>query len=115
MQEVHEQILKVLTSYYGTPTADQRDHIASMAGAVMSEAVAPELERLKAELARRQDDHAGSVWDCRRPECFDETCGDCIDGRCHGSGPCGCARHEVSVQARQRHKADADEALGSES
>jgi hypothetical protein len=52
------------------------------------------------------------------------TCGDCIEGRCHwggeksrasiaaaeagreyvepGVGQCGCGRHEISVQARQR-------------
>lgn len=30
---------------------------------------------------------------------FDVTCGDCETGRCHGgSGPCGCARHEVSAR-----------------
>jgi hypothetical protein len=29
---------------------------------------------------------------------FDATCGDCENGRCHGSGPCGCARHEVSAR-----------------
>lgn len=46
--------------------------------------------------------HAGSVWTC--PACLDTTCGDCIEGRCHGSGPCGCARHEASVQARQLHE-----------
>lgn len=28
---------------------------------------------------------------------FNAVCGDCIDGRCHGRGPCGCARHETSV------------------
>jgi len=55
----------------------------------------------------------------------DITCGDCVEGRCHwggeksrasiaaaeageeyylpGWGTCGCARHEASVQARQRH------------
>lgn len=52
------------------------------------------------------------------------TCGDCVEGRCHwggeksraaiaeaeagreyyepGVGQCGCDRHEISVQARQR-------------
>lgn len=30
-----------------------------------------------------------------------ETCGDCESGRCHGDGPCGCARHDVSVEAAQ--------------
>jgi hypothetical protein len=55
---------------------------------------------------------------------LDATCGDCIEGRCHwggersraavaeaeagreyiepGVGTCGCGRHEISVQARQR-------------
>ncbi|GAA2783129.1 hypothetical protein [Saccharopolyspora taberi] len=57
---------------------------------------------------------------------LDHTCGDCIEGRCHwggeksrasiaaaeagrdyldpepGGGRCGCARHDVSVRARQR-------------
>ena len=29
----------------------------------------------------------------------DGTCGDCADGKCHGTDPddCGCARHEASV------------------
>lgn len=38
------------------------------------------------------------------------TCGDCIEGRCHWGGappalynePCGCARHEISVETRAR-------------
>ncbi|MEV6604733.1 hypothetical protein [Kutzneria sp. NPDC051319] len=40
---------------------------------------------------------------------IDETCGDCIDGRCHfGDGPapgerCGCDRHAASVRAREHH------------
>lgn len=55
---------------------------------------------------------------------LESTCGDCVEGRCHYGGarsdasiaaarageeyddpefgPCGCARHEVSVDARQR-------------
>ncbi|WP_018685382.1 hypothetical protein [Actinokineospora enzanensis] len=55
---------------------------------------------------------------------MEATCGDCIEGRCHwggeksrasiaaaeagreyvepGVGRCGCGRHEISVQARQR-------------
>jgi hypothetical protein len=38
---------------------------------------------------------------------FDQTCGDCLDGRCHfgSAGPapgeeCGCDRHDASVRAR---------------
>ncbi|ROO82661.1 hypothetical protein EDD29_0142 [Actinocorallia herbida] len=33
---------------------------------------------------------------------YDVTCGDCETGRCHGSGPCGCDRHDVSVRWRVR-------------
>lgn len=39
---------------------------------------------------------------------FDETCGDCVEGRCHfgGADPlpgeeCGCERHDASVKARE--------------
>lgn len=38
----------------------------------------------------------------------DETCGDCVEGRCHfgGADPlpgeeCGCERHDASVKARR--------------
>ncbi|WP_157253127.1 hypothetical protein [Nonomuraea typhae] len=33
----------------------------------------------------------------------DGTCGDCMSGKCHGTEPeeCGCARHDVSVEAAQ--------------
>lgn len=29
----------------------------------------------------------------------DGLCGDCMDGKCHGDGPCGCDRHDASVAA----------------
>jgi hypothetical protein len=61
MQDVHEQILKVLTSFYGTPTADQRDHIASMAEAVMGEAVAPRVAALQRELAAARVKHQAEL------------------------------------------------------
>lgn len=36
------------------------------------------------------------------------TCGDCVEGRCHGhdedAEECGCARHEASVEARERRQ-----------
>lgn len=39
----------------------------------------------------------------------DETCGDCVEGRCHWGGDdplpgeeCGCERHDASVKARER-------------
>lgn len=36
-------------------------------------------------------------------ELLDETCGDCMSGKCHGGedGDCGCARHDASVEAGQ--------------
>lgn len=45
--------------------------------------------------------HTGSAWTC--PACIDSTCGDCMEGRCHGSGPCGCDRHEASMALLQLH------------
>lgn len=44
-----------------------------------------------------------------RPKVDDETCGDCVEGRCHWGGDdplpgeeCGCERHDASVKARER-------------
>lgn len=34
---------------------------------------------------------------------WDITCGDCETGRCHGDGPCGCDRHDVSVRWQARN------------
>lgn len=35
---------------------------------------------------------------------LETTCGDCLELQCHGAGEdeCGCARHDASVEARDR-------------
>jgi hypothetical protein len=35
---------------------------------------------------------------------IETTCGDCVELQCHGAGDddCGCARHDASVEARDR-------------
>jgi hypothetical protein len=55
----------------------------------------PELRR--AVNAALRADRPTAVQSALLAAFFVATCGDCIDGRCHGRSPCGCARHEDSV------------------